>query len=335
MRVRINGAGIAGLTCAYEFARRGARVEIIDQRDEAGRGCSWFAGGMIAPWCEAESAEPLVLRLGQEALRFWAEHFPVARKGTLVVAPPRDRHELDRFARRTSAYEWVDADAIAAHEPDLGGRFSRGLFFHEEAHLDPRATVDALVRRLAGEMGVTFRLNENADFSGAGVDVTLDCRGLAARDVWPSLRGVKGEMVIVKARDVTLSRPVRLLHPRIPVYIVPRAGNLFMIGATMIENDEAGRITARSLIELLNAAYTLHPAFGEAEVVEIGCDVRPAFPDNLPRIRRDGRIIRVNGLYRHGYLLSPSIARMTADLAFEDKIYPEVMHEDFSERATA
>src|SRR5579864_3345528 len=100
MRVRVNGAGIAGLTCAYEFARRGARVEIIDRRGQAGRGCSWFAGGMIAPWCEVESAEPLVLRLGQEALRFWAEHFPVTRNGTLVVAPSRDRNELDRFARR-------------------------------------------------------------------------------------------------------------------------------------------------------------------------------------------------------------------------------------------
>ena len=91
---------------------------------------------------------------------------------------------------------------------------------------------------------------------------------------------------MVRCRDVTLSRPVRLLHPRFPLYIVPRGEHLFMVGATMIESDERGRVTARSLVELLNAAYALHPAFAEAEIVEIGCDARPAFPDNLPRIRR-------------------------------------------------
>ena len=93
-------------------------------------------------------------------------------------------------------------------------------------------------------------------------------------------------MLVVRCRDVTLSRPVRLLHPRFPLYIVPRGEHLFMIGATMIESDDRGRVTARSLVELLNAAYALHPAFAEAEIIEIGCDARPAFPDNLPRIRR-------------------------------------------------
>ena len=55
-----------------------------------------------------------------------------------------------------------------------------------------------------------------------------------------------------------------------------------MIGATMIESDERRRVTARSVVELLNAAYALHPAFADAEIVELGCDARPAFPDNLP-----------------------------------------------------
>jgi len=69
---------------------------------------------------------------------------------------------------------------------------------------------------------------------------------------------------------------------------VPRGDGRFMIGATMIENEEPGRITARAMLELLNAAYCVHPAFAEAEIVETGAGVRPAFPDNLPKIRRDG-----------------------------------------------
>src|SRR5437764_14505709 len=103
---RVIGAGIAGLTAAYELARRGAEVELIERREAPGRGCSFYAGGMLAPWCEGESAEPLIVSLGQEALTYWTQTMPVAkREGSLVVAPARDKPELARFGRRTSAHE--------------------------------------------------------------------------------------------------------------------------------------------------------------------------------------------------------------------------------------
>jgi glycine oxidase len=126
-----------------------------------------------------------------------------------------------------------------------------------------------------------------------------------------------------------------MLHPRVPLYVVPRGEGLFMVGATMIESDQRRRITARSMLELLSGAYALHPAFGEAEIVEIGCDARPAFADNLPRIRRRGRTLYVNGLYRHGFLLAPSLARMAADALLEERHYPEVMDEDHRQRRSA
>src|SRR6185312_12810887 len=94
---------------------------------------------------------------------------------------------------------------------------------------------------------------------------------------------------------------------------VPRGEGLYMVGATMIESDQPTRISARSMLELLTAAYALHPAFAEAEIVEIGTGVRPAFPDNLPRIRRAGGAFHVNGLYRHGFLLAPALARRLAE----------------------
>ncbi|TGV62319.1 FAD-dependent oxidoreductase, partial [Mesorhizobium sp. M00.F.Ca.ET.149.01.1.1] len=130
----------------------------------------------------------------------------------------------------------------------------------------------------------------------------------------PELRGVRGEMLMLRTADISLARTVRLLHPRIPIYVVPRSENLFMVGATMVESDAAGPITARSAMELLSAAYALHPAFGEAELVEAGVGVRPAFADNLPRVDRDGKNLRINGLYRHGFLLAPAMARQAADL---------------------
>ena len=146
------------------------------------------------------------------------------------------------------------------------------------------------------------------------------------------LRGVKGEMMILRSNDVKLTRPVRMLHPRHPVYVVPRPDGTFMVGATMIENEERARVTAQSLVELVNSAFAIHPAFAEAEVVETGSDVRPSFIDNLPRIVVEGRRIYLNGLYRHGFLLSPALASRAAKILFEDAHFPEVMDEDRGQR---
>jgi glycine oxidase len=311
--IRVLGAGVAGLAVATELVARGAEVELVDPAGGPGETAgSWGAGGMLAPFCEYESAEEPVLRLGQQAKTWWARYTQVTEAGTLVVAHRRDAADLRRFARRTEGHQAVDAATIADLEPDLAG-FSQGIFFADEAHLAPRQALSDLVRHL-GTRGITVRLVA----SDRQADLTVDCRGFAARDVLSDLRGVKGEMLVLRAPDVTLNRPIRLLHPRIPVYVVPRGDGVYMLGATMIESADRGRITARSMLELLSAAYALNPAFGEAEVLEIGVDVRPAFPDNLPRVRRIGSTIYANGLYRHGFLLAPALAGSVAELALED-----------------
>jgi len=324
-QVAIVGAGIMGLTTAHALSMRGVGVTVYEREAETGRGCSWWAGGMLALWCEMESAEPLIGELGLESLAYWREHFPhVINKGSLVIAPPRDTPDLKRFAARTSHFEWIDRTKISELEPDLGGRFETALYFKDEAHLNPRDALLFLRQILEAKHNVSFVLKTDIQPESVEADHVIDCRGLEARDVLKDLRGVKGEMLILKTKDITLSRPVRLLHPRIPVYLVPRADNHVMVGATMIESADRSRFSARSMMELLNAAYAVHPAFGEAEIVETGTDVRPAFPDNLPRIRRDGNILRVNGLYRHGYLGAPALARRVADIIVDGKTFPEV-----------
>ncbi|ARJ70889.1 FAD-dependent oxidoreductase [Paracoccus contaminans] len=326
-RVTILGAGVLGLALATELAARGADVHLVDPHPvPGGHGCSWWAGGMLAPCCEFENAEEPVLRYGRAAIDWWDRHAGgVTRAGTLVVTPARDRRELDRFARRTEGFEVIGADPLAALEPDMAGRFDRALFFPAEAHLDPRAALAALHGGLA-RRGITV-----AAAPPAGPGQVIDCRGLAARDILPDLRGVRGEMLVLRCPEVTLSRPVRLLHPRVPIYLVPRGGGLYMLGATMIESDRRGVVTARSVLELLSAAYALHPAFGEAEIVELGADARPAFPDNLPRIGRAGGRLYANGLYRHGYLLAPAVAMQMAD-HIETGAKPEFWHETDDQR---
>ena len=313
MSMTVIGGGVMGLCVATELQARGIHTAIRD--DAPGpQACSWWAGGMLAPWCEGENAEEAVTCHGIGAADWWqAQGVPVTRNGTLVVSLSRDAGALVRFARRSQGHRTLDAEGIAALEPDLGSRFTRALFFADEAHLDPRQALSILSKRLA-----------RAETPAGTV---IDCRGLSARDALRDLRGVRGEMVVIRCPEIALSRPVRLLHPRMPLYVVPRGDGVFMLGATMLESDRRGPPTARAVLELLSAAFALHPAFAEAEVLEVGADARPAFPDNLPHIRRVGGVIHANGLFRHGFLLAPAVARMVAD-HLQHQTRPEFMDAD-------
>jgi glycine oxidase len=307
--VTIIGAGVAGLWAAYALTQRGITPRLIDRNGAPGaHGCSWWAGGMLAPFCEGATSEPAVIAHGQRAAQDWAEVTKVTQNGSLVVTLNRDRAELDRFARRTTGHTRISGDALADLEPDLAQPGREALFFDTESHLSPRRALADLVHTLA-QRGITIETSEAAPHDMPGT--VLDCRGLAAKT--PGLRGVRGEMVMLRTREITLTRPVRLLHPRHPLYIVPRGDGVFMLGATQIETAQRGPITARALLELLSAAYALHPAFAEAEVIETGADLRPAFADHVPRVIRQGRVLHLNGLFRHGYLMAPALARQAAD----------------------
>lgn len=310
--ITILGAGVAGLCTATVLAERGLKVQVVDSGPE-GAGASWLAGGMLAPYVESEHAPSEVARLGASSADWWAARVPgVQRRGTLVVAPARDRAELSRFAVRTRGHEPIGADRIAALEPDLAMRFTEALFYTGEAHLDPRLALQALADDLR-RRGVVIRYDTRLGLEQADVD----CRGIASCDTLPGLRAVRGEMLMLHCPDVTLSRPVRLLHPRFPVYVVPRGNGLYMIGATMIESAATGPVTLRSASELMSAVFALHPGFAEAAVVKMDSGLRPAWPDNVPRVCKAGGRLHLNGLYRHGFLTAPALAEQLADMLIQ------------------
>jgi glycine oxidase len=322
--ISVIGAGIAGAWQALLFAQAGREVTLHERSDAAMmQATSHWAGGMLAPWCEREASEPVITRLGIRSLDLWREHFPQTPfNGSLVVSHPRDRADFERFARLTSGHQRLDADAMTTLEPSLDGRFRDALFFPEEGHVEPRLVLPELHQRIAAAGGaIAFNSEQRPDDCDG---IVIDCRGLGARKEFPELRGVKGEMIIVESDEIELSRPVRLIHPRWPLYIIPRANHQFMIGATSIEREDDG-VSVRSALELLSAAYAVHPAFGEARIVEIGSGLRPAFPDNLPRIAIDNQSIAVNGLYRHGFLLAPALAELTLGYVARGVIDNEVM----------
>src|SRR3984957_17621507 len=180
--ISVIGAGIAGAWQALLFARSGRAVTLHERSDEGlTQSTSYWAGGMLAPHCEAEACEPVIVRLGLRSLKLWREHFPQTPfNGSLVVAHARDRADFERFARLTSGYQRLDAQGISEIEPWLEGRFREGLFYPDEGHVEPRKILPELHARIR-EAGGAIRFNsevEPEDIDG----VVIDCRGLTARD---------------------------------------------------------------------------------------------------------------------------------------------------------
>ncbi len=316
--VKIAGAGILGLWQALTLARAGFRVSVYEASPAPFiKSASRYAGAMLAPDCEAEAAPDIVRTLGHAGIKIWRDVYPdVINAGSLVVASARDLSELQRFQNQTEGAETIDTKSIAELEPDLSGRFSTALFFADEAHV---VTPDAMAFLLAEAQaaGAEFHFGTNFDpGERSSGDVVIDCRGLAARTQLPNLRGVRGERLLIKTDEVTLSRPVRLLHPRHPLYVVPWGEGQYMVGATVIESEDTGPATVRSVLELLGLVYALNPAFGEAEIIDVSAGVRPAFIDNVPavEVHGSGQYIHVNGAYRHGFLLAPVLAEVVLDV---------------------
>lgn len=344
-RIAIVGAGIVGLTQALWLQRQGHHISLFDRGSASlDHHCSHVGAGMLAPYCELSEAEAEICRWGAAALELWQQVVPTLAQpvhmscnGTLVVAHHQDRAGIHHLAERihhagfAPQLRWVQRSVLRELEPELEGRFSEGLHLAPEGEIDPRSLLPALVETLRRD-GAQLHFATQVDTLEPGAltvqgqrhpfDWVLDCRGLAASTHWPALRGVRGEILTLRSQDVHLQRPVRMMHPRYPLYIVPRPGQRFVVGATSIESDSLRPPTVRSTLELLSAAYALHPAFAEAEIVEMKTQCRPTLPDHLPAIGQQDNLLQVNGLYRHGYLLSPFLAEVVATFIREQR-WPE------------
>lgn len=328
------GGGLVGRLIAWRLAGAGYRVSLYERGDAAGSGsAAWVAAAMLAPLAEAASAERLITDLGVASFDLWPSWLaelpePVyfQRNGTLVVWHHADRAEAPLFERRVRANasaELLDGGLIAlagaqldAAEPALAGRFARGLLLPREGQLDNRQALRALAAGLA-ERGVDVHWNAAvAPDAAPAARITIDCRGLGAKAQMPALRGIRGEVARVHAPGIGLTRPVRLLHPRYPLYVAPKENDLYVIGATEIEGEDMSPVSVRSALELLSAAFSVHPAFGEARILELNTQCRPTLPDHRPALVWDGgATLAVNGLYRHGFMIAPEIADAAARFA--------------------
>lgn len=335
------GAGLMGRLLAWQLTRAGHAVTVYEAGGADALGSpARIAAAMIAPLAESAVTEASVVDMGRHSLQRWPELLaqlsqPVyfQREGTLILWHRQDAAEAQRFARELQAahekvpalpqMQAVDGAGVTRLEPSLGNRFTQGLYLPGEAQIDGRQLLAVLLQELQ-TLKVELHWNSPRapqDFkpgTAGQPDWVFDCRGLGAQAQWPQLRGIRGEVARIHAPEVSLSRPTRLIHPRYAVYIAPKPDHVFVIGATEIESDDLSPPSVRSTLELLSAAYSVHSGFAEARILEISTQCRPTLPDNLPAIRRLGaRTLQINGMYRHGFMISPALLDSVLELVRE------------------
>ena len=330
MRIGIAGAGLMGRLIGWRLTQAGHDVTLCEKASRtAPASAAHVAAAMIAPMSELPDSEPEVARMGWTGLPVWCRWLeelgvPHAFDGAVAVAHRSDEALLDAFerillARSPCPPERLDGVRLEQVEPELAPVFHRGLFLPDEGWIDNRALLTALEPRCGHiEYGVDAESELLQGNALRRFDHVLDCRGADADET--GLRGVRGEVARLRAPEVGLRRPVRLMHPRYQLYVAPRGGDEYVVGATQIESESRSRVTVRSALELLSAAFSLHTGFAEAEIVELNAGLRAAFDDNVPRVYWRQEILRVNGLYRHGFLAAPAIVEAAlAELATSER----------------
>lgn len=344
-KIAIAGGGLLGRLLAWRLSRRELDITLFEAGDlSLPAGACWAAAGMISPLSELVQGEKEIYTLGLESLKLWVDWSKQLEKqtgrkvefrqaGSVLVAHGKDRSELAQFLRDLHAklgdlekdqVQSLDAGALGALEPALE-RFEQGLFLRGEADINNHRLLPLLLSALR-QQGVALRertkvrCEQNRICFTEGeeqFDCVIDCRGLGAKDGIEGLRGVRGEVMVVESHEVVLQRPVRLLHPRYKLYAVPRSDGRTVIGATEIESEDMSPISVRSSMELSSALFSLNPAFAEARIVETRVHCRPATLDNRPLIHNAQGQVRVNGLYRHGYLLAPAMVQQVEEIVTE------------------
>lgn len=338
MKAGIVGSGIMGKLLALALQDNGWDVTLFDKHDGM-MNCSMAAAGLLTPVAELEKSDPIIFKLGCESLHHLWEKIIAKlntsiyfkKLGSLLIAHQQDKHELDQFYHVMSHKTSIDqcfkihSKKIIELEPALT-KFSDAYFLPSEGQIDNQNLLEAIQHYLFTK--IIYLLNTDMTrLKDYKFDMVFDCRGLGAKSMFSDLRSVRGELIWLHAPNVIITRPIRLLHPRYKLYVVPRPNHIYIIGASEIESEDHSPISVRSTLELLSAVYYIHPAFSEARIIKTVTHCRPTLTNHLPKIQYNNGIIAINGLYRHGFLVAPAIANDVIQFLLKDISsvqYPEL-----------
>ncbi|MDQ2908494.1 MAG: glycine oxidase ThiO [Candidatus Eremiobacteraeota bacterium] len=345
------GAGLIGLSIAYELAVRGAEVRVIDA-GEAGRGASWAGAGMLAPFTEGVINEAFAAFCAESLARYPAFAADIERRGGVdarlrldgIVEAAYDESQERRLRASANALcdrgleaRYVGAREARSLEPALGNDVRGASFSPSEGAIDNRRLGRAL---RAACLALAVRIDERLGEVALEADTrrVLGIRtvhGFVPADsvvnaagAWAgALAGVPAHarvaVVPIKGQMLALAMPRGLVRRVVWVpgaYLVPRDDGRLLIGATVEDAGFDVRVTAGGVARLLAAALAALPALADLAVAETWAGLRPGTPDGLPHIGATalaGYVV-ATGHYRNGILLAPATAAAIADI-LEDR----------------
>lgn len=349
MQIGIAGAGLAGRLLAYALSTHNYQVDVFDPAPDAHTrvAAGWTAAGMLCPLAEMDTGDDYVYQLGQRSLTIWSDiaklmnnKIDLRLKGSLMLAHQGDEgaaEQMITLLQRKSPNpedtpKSITIKALKELEPSVHGP-AHAWLLPQEGQVDTTLAMTALCSEAKG---VTWHWGTTVDELNPGeiivgeekhhFDWVFDTRGVGARRLkhphpteisCQNVRGVRGEIYWVQAPEVELNRPLRLLHPRYHVYIVPRQNNVFIIGASSIESEDRSPVSVRTTVELLAAAHSVLPGLSEGRLIHTETNLRPALVDNFPRIETEKGLSRINGLFRHGWMIAPAMIEEALQAAFE------------------
>ncbi len=347
MKIAIAGAGLMGQLIAYYLSQH-TEYEVTLYDRNLTQSAAKCAAGMIAPFTELEKSQSIVTEIGLKSLNLWPDIIKTInpdiyfqQRGSIVMAHQQDTAELETYLAKINSH-WSDPPYRHLNkeellEPDLISHNDQ-YYFADEGQIDSQSfmlslqkyLIDAQVK-IADNVNVVDVKSKciQTESQSLQYDFVFDCRGTGALSNFEDLRAVRGELVWLKADQVNLTRPIRLLHPRYSIYITPRPDNIYIVGASEIEADDKSPISLRSMMELLTAAYSVHKGFIEARIIHTQTNCRPTLKDGLPKIKYAKKMLAINGLYRHGYLLAPALAKAAINYLKTSSVgcYPTIWEE--------
>jgi len=350
------GAGIVGCAVAFELARRGASVQVVDDRP-AGMGATQASAGVLAPYIEAREDGPLLDLAVRSLDRFdtfisrvtSASGAPVTyrRNGSIDVATERESmarltQNADRLKRKGVAADVLDAKAARAEEPHLTGDIAGGLVISSHGYVvavELTRALAAAARRHGAQLIEHGRVRRIAAAGPRDLVVETDRGSLTGNGVVLAAGSWSGQIEIEGVASRVPIRPVRgqLLHlawngtalRRVTwserCYLVPWEDGTLLVGATVEEAGFDERTTAAGVRDLLDAACELVPHAWTAGFLAARAGLRPASRDELPVIGSSTvipNLMYATGHYRNGVLMAPLTAELVADAMLENQIDP-------------
>jgi glycine oxidase len=358
----ILGGGVIGCSIAFNLAKKGQRILLLEKGRVASQASS-AAAGMLGVQTEMEENGPL-FELARKSRAMFPEivaelreitgiDSSLIRKGMLKLALQEEQIDecqsiLEWQHSKGEKAVWLEKEELLQKEPCLSEKILAALYFPNEGHVSAPDLSNAFakaasyfgtkireyteVRSLIKDSGAVTGVTTNGgDFYGDAIVVATGAwsGGLLSEDINQStVYPVKGEALSVKAEIPLLTRTLFSKG----CYIVPKKGGEMIIGATSRAHTFDQKVTVEGISYLMERAKELMPVLAGAEISSMWAGTRPMTNDGLPFLGQHPELQHLfvaTGHYRNGILLSPITGKIVADL-IADAVHPEIDLTPFS-----